>query len=199
MKKIETGIFSGSFNPIHAGHLMLANYLYAFTPLEEIWFVISPHNPLKNVDDLLSDGIRLELVRLALEDYDQLIASDMELKMPRPSYTIDTLTALTHNHPDRRFSLIIGGDNWTLFNLWKEYKRILELYPILIYPRMGENIHISEEYGKSVQLINAPVIEVSSTFIRKSIEEGKDMRAFLPPKVYEYIQRNQLYRRQPTL
>ncbi len=190
----ETGIFSGSFNPIHMGHLMLANYISAFTPVKEVWFVVSPHNPLKKSGDLLDDEIRLEMVRLALSDYEHFKVSDVEFHMPRPSYTIDTLDALTRAHPDRRFSLIIGGDNWSLFEQWKEYKRILELYEILVYPRLGEKIHIPEELRKSVRLINAPVVEISSTFIRQGIGEGKNMRAFLPPKVYDYIEQNKLYR-----
>jgi len=194
MNKRETGVFSGSFNPIHAGHLMLASYLCAFTSLEEVWFVVSPHNPLKKAEELLPDDLRLEMVRLALEDYDQLIPSDVEFHMPRPSYTIDTLDALTQAYPDRRFSLIIGSDNWSVFDRWKDCERLIRNYRILIYPRLGVNVVIPEQYRETIQLVNAPVIEISSTFIRHSIMDGKNMRAFLPPRVYEYIVRNQLYR-----
>ncbi|MCE5205695.1 MAG: nicotinate-nucleotide adenylyltransferase [Porphyromonadaceae bacterium] len=194
-KQIETGIFSGSFNPIHMGHLMLAGYISAFTYVKEVWFVVTPHNPLKLKESLLSDDIRLEMVRLALEDYDNLKVSDVEFHMPRPSYTIDTLNTLSQKYPDRRFSLIIGGDNWSLFNKWKDYEQILERYQILIYPRPGEKIRISKRLRKSVQLVNAPEVEISSTFIRHAIGEGKEMRAFLPPKVYDYIKNNRLYRK----
>ena len=197
-KQIETGIFSGSFNPIHMGHLMLAGYLSAFTYLEEVWFVVTPHNPLKEKESLLPDDIRLEMVRLALADYDNLKVSDVEFRMPQPSYTIDTLNALTREYPDRRFSLIIGGDNWSLFDKWKDYEQIMERYQILIYPRPGENIRIPKRLRKSVQLVNAPEVEISSTFIRHAIEEGKEMRAFLPPKVYDYIKKNHLFRNQES-
>lgn len=192
--KRETGIFSGSFNPVHMGHLMLANYISAFTSVEEIWFVVSPQSPLKKADDLLDDDIRLEMVRLALQDYDQLIPSDVEFHMPRPSYTIDTLDALTQAYPDRRFSLIIGSDNWLVFDRWKEYERLIRDYRILIYPRLGVNAVIPEQYRKTIQPVNAPVLEISSTFIRHSIRDGKNIRAFLPPAVYSYIKQNRLYR-----
>lgn len=194
MNRRETGIFSGSFNPIHMGHLMLANYLSAFTSMEEIWFVVTPHNPLKKREDLLPDEIRLEMVRLALEDYPFLRVSDVEFSLPRPSYTIDTLNVLTKAHPDRKFSLIIGGDNWSRFDRWKEHKQIMERFQIFVYPRRGENVVIPETMCQSVKLVNAPLVEISSTFLRHSIREGKDMRAFLPPKVYDYILKNELYR-----
>ena len=192
--KRETGIFSGSFNPVHMGHLMLANYISAFTSVEEIWFVVSPQSPLKKADDLLDDDIRLEMVRLALQDYDQLIPSDVEFHMPRPSYTIDTLDALTQAYPDRRFSLIIGSDNWSVFDRWKEYERLIRDYRILIYPRLGVNAVIPEQYHETIQPVNAPLIEISSTFIRHSIRDGKNIRAFLPPAVFDYIKQNRLYR-----
>lgn len=176
------------------GHLMLANYISAFTSVEEIWFVVSPQSPLKKADDLLDDDIRLEMVRLALQDYDQLIPSDVEFRMPRPSYTIDTLDALTQAHPDRRFSLIIGSDNWSVFDRWKGYERLIRDYRILIYPRLGVNVVIPEQYRETIQPVNAPVIEISSTFIRHSIRDGKNIRAFLPPAVYTYIEQNRLYR-----
>ncbi len=156
--------------------------------------MVSPHNPLKKAEELLPDDIRLEMVRLALEDYDQLIPSDVEFHMPRPSYTIDTLDALAQAHPDRRFSLIIGGDNWSSFDQWKDYERLIQNYRILIYPRLGVNVVIPEQYRDTIQLVNAPVIEISSTFIRRSIRDGKDMRAFIPPKTYEFLEQHNLYR-----
>jgi nicotinate-nucleotide adenylyltransferase len=194
MNRLETGLFSGSFNPIHMGHLMLANYISAFTSLQEIWFVVTPHSPLKKRESLLSDAVRLEMVRLALEDYPTMRVSDVEFYMPRPSYTIDTLNLLSELHPERKFSLIIGGDNWLLFDRWKDYKLILERYPLIVYPRPGENVQIPESLSQTVKVVNAPQLEISSTFIRNSIQEGKNVRAFLPPKVYEYILQNQLYR-----
>lgn len=194
MPAVHIGIFSGSFNPIHAGHLILANYISEFTTLDEVWFVVTPHNPLKETDELLDDDIRLEMTRLALEEFDNIKVSDVEFHMPRPSYTIDTLTRLTNEHPDKDFTLIIGGDNWKKFHRWKEYKRLISHYRILVYPRMGEEMMIPEQFRASVQLIQAPIVEISSTFIRESIRNGKNMRAFLPSKVYDFIVRKGLYR-----
>ena len=139
MNRLETGLFSGSFNPIHMGHLMLANYIVPYF-LQEIWFVVTPHSPLKKRESLLSDAVRLEMVRLALEDYPTMRVSDVEFYMPRPSYTIDTLNLLSELHPERKFSLIIGGDNWLLFDRWKDYKLIWSL-PLIVYPT-GENVQI---------------------------------------------------------
>jgi len=194
MNKKETGIFSGSFNPLHAGHLILANYICEFTSLDEVWFVVTPHNPLKEAGGLLDDALRLEMVRLALEDYDRIIVSDAEFHMPRPSYTIDTLSRLSGEHPDRNFTLIIGGDNWVRFDQWKEYQQLMERFQILVYPRLGEEVIIPHNYSNTIQLVHAPVVEISSTFIRNSISEGRDMRAFLPVKVYDFILKNGLYR-----
>lgn len=194
IKKKETGIFSGSFNPLHIGHLVLANYICEFTSLEEVWFVVTPHNPLKEADELLADELRLEMVRLALEDYDRIGVSDVEFHMPRPSYTIDTLNRLSGEHPDRNFTLIIGGDNWTQFGQWKEYQQLMKRYQILVYPRMGEEVVIPPQLSDTIQLVNAPLVEISSTFIRDSIREGRDMRAFLPAKVYDFVLKKGLYR-----
>jgi nicotinate-nucleotide adenylyltransferase len=193
MQKRRIGIFSGSFDPIHAGHLILANFVCEFTDTDEVWFVVSPHNPLKEAGDLLDDATRLEMVRLALEEFDRMTASDVEFRMPRPSYTVDTLAKLTDEHPDKEFSLIIGGDNWNRFHRWKEYERLINNYQILVYPRLGEEAAIPEAYRESVQLVDAPIVEISSTFIRESIRNGKNVRAFLPSKVYDFIARNGLY------
>jgi nicotinate (nicotinamide) nucleotide adenylyltransferase len=194
MKKREIGIFSGSFNPIHSGHLMLANYMHEFTYLDEVWFVVTPHNPLKEAGDLLDDDIRLQMVRLALEGFENMTVSDVEFRMPRPSYTIDTLTKLTADHPDKNFTLIIGGDNWSDFYQWKEYERLRREFNILIYPRLGEKVEIDEAFAGNVKPVNAPIVEVSSTFLRNSIREGKNMRAFIPAKVYDFVEENGLYR-----
>ncbi|OJV79872.1 MAG: nicotinic acid mononucleotide adenylyltransferase [Bacteroidia bacterium 44-10] len=193
MQKQQIGIFSGSFNPVHAGHLILANYICEFTELDEVWFVVSPHNPFKEREDLLDDDMRLEMVRLALEKYDNMIASDVELHMPRPSYTIDTLARLTSEYPDKNFTLIIGSDNWKQFPKWKESQHLIKNYQVLVYPRLGEEVVIPEELTGSVRLVEAPIVEISSTFIRESIRNGKNMRAFLPPKVYDFIVRNGIY------
>ena len=194
MHKKEIAIFSGSFNPIHAGHLMLASYMCEFTSVEEVWLVVSPHNPLKETGELLDDPLRLEMVKAAVAPYRKLKVSDVEFHLPRPSYTIDTLDYLTVQHPGTRFSLIIGGDNWNQLPLWKEYERLLECYPMLIYPRPGEEVVIPDALRESVHLVDAPLLEISSTFIRRSIREGRDMRAFLPEGAYELIEKNGWYR-----
>lgn len=190
----KIGIFSGSFNPVHTGHLILANYISEFTDLDEVWFVVTPHNPLKEAIGLLGDDLRLQMVQMAVEEFDHISFSDVEFHLPRPSYTVDTLTALTDQYPDKDFTLIIGGDNWNQFHKWKEPERLIKNYQILVYPRMNEDVVIPAEFATSVYLVDAPVIELSSTFIRKSIRQGKNMRAFLPPKVYDFIVQYGLYR-----
>ena len=187
MAKSKTGIFSGSFNPIHIGHLALANYLCEFSELDEIWFMVSPHNPLKERADLWSDELRLQLVKLAIEDYPHFRASDFELKLPQPSYTIHTLDCLKATYPEQEFYLIIGSDNWSIFNCWFQYERIIAENSILIYPRPGYPVS-AENLPPTVHLEDTPVFEISSTFIRQALAEGRDIRYFLHPKVYSYLQ-----------
>ena len=191
-KRIKTGIYSGSFNPIHIGHLALANWLCEYTDLEEVWFMVTPHNPLKDKRNLLDDSIRLELVRIATSDYPHFQVSDLEFTMPQPSYTYTTLSALRNKFEDREFCLIMGADNWQIFGQWKNHDNIMNEFPIYIYPRNGYKIVIPENC-KNANAVPAPIIEISSTFIRNSIKEGKDIRFFLPEKVGEYISNNKLY------
>ena len=185
MKKV--GIFGGSYNPIHIGHLALANYLCEFGDLDEVWFMVSPQNPLKRNDKLWDDDLRLELVRLAVEGYPKLHASDFEFHLPRPSYTIHKLDALQEAYPDHEFTLIIGADNWQLFHRWKASDEIIARHHLLVYPRPGYEID-EATLPSSVKKVNTPLIEVSSTFIRESLAQGKDVRFFLHPKVWERIQ-----------
>lgn len=184
--KIRTGIFGGSFNPIHIGHLALANYLCEYSDLDEIWFLVSPHNPLKEQSDLWNDNLRLELVKLAVADYPRFHASDFEFHLPRPSYMVNTLDALQTAYPEREFTLIIGADNWEIFPRWYKATEILAKHRVMVYPRPGYSIN-SEGLPSSVQVVNTPLLEVSSTFIRQALKEGKDIRYFLHPAVYEHL------------
>ena len=185
MKKV--GIFGGSYNPIHIGHLALANYLCEFGDLDEIWFMVSPQNPFKaHSSDLWDDQLRLELVRLAVEEYPKFHASDFEFHLPRPSYMVNTLEKLREAHPDREFTLIIGADNWVSFPRWKDADIIMAHHPLIIYPRPGYEIDEST-LPANIRLVNTPLLEVSSTFIRESLAQGKDVRYFLHPKVWERI------------
>ncbi|EGK00353.1 nicotinate (nicotinamide) nucleotide adenylyltransferase [Dysgonomonas gadei] len=191
---MNIGIFSGSFNPIHIGHLILANYIVEFTEIEEVWFLVSPQNPLKSEDELSDEHIRLEMTELALAKYAKLKASDFEFSMPIPSYTVNTLDALRNEYPGHNFTLIIGADNWNVFESWREYDKILENYKIRVYPRLGHRITIPTKLRDKVEALDSPIIEISSTFIRDSIAEGKDIRAFLPDDIYDYILNKGLYK-----
>jgi len=191
---MNIGIFSGSFNPIHIGHLILANYIVEYTHLQEIWFVVSPQNPLKSKQGLIGEDVRLKMTELALKDYPKLKASDFEFSLPKPSYTINTLDNLKESFPQYDFTLIIGADNWSTFENWKEHDVILDKYPIMVYPRLGYRISIPNKLKTKVEALGSPIIEISSTFIRDGIKEDKNMRAFLPEEVNEYILHNGLYR-----
>lgn len=179
VSKIKTGIYSGSFNPIHIGHLALANWLCEFTEIEELWFLVTPHNPLKQKDDLIDDLTRYEWVKKAIADYPKFKASDFEFTLPQPTYSIYTLQALEKAYPDREFYFIMGADNWQYISRWFEYEKIISNYPILVYPRKGFEIEIPAQYTR-VKKVDAPIIEISSTFIRSAWKEGKDIRFFLP-------------------
>ncbi len=182
----QVGIFSGSFNPIHIGHLALANWICVYEELDEIWFLVTPQNPLKKSNSLLDDQLRLEMAEAAIGHDSRFKASDFEFHLPRPTYTIDTLRALKKTYPDYHFSFIMGADNWMNIGRWKEHESILSNYPVLVYPRLGYPIHIPENYAY-IKLMDAPLIEISSTFIRKSFQNGKDVRFFLPEKVRKYF------------
>lgn len=190
----QIGVFSGSFNPIHMGHIMLANYITEFGYVDEIWFVVTPHNPLKQIEGLADEKSRLEMCSIAVEGMDKLRVSDIEFSMPKPSYTIDTLDRLKEEHPDLDFVLIVGADNWSNFHLWKQYERIIEENKVLIYPRLGEELLIDKQYSHNVRSCSAPILQISSTFIRSSIKIGKGISSFLPSGVYEYIMTHKLYR-----
>ena len=191
--KKKIGLFFGSFNPIHIGHLAIANYILEYSELNELWFIVSPHNPLKDKKSLAPDYHRLEMVKIALGDHISMKASNVEFSLPKPSYTIDTLTYLTEKYPTFKFSLIMGADNLGSFEKWKNYELILKDYSIILYPRPGISLEDSR-FKEKVMLTDAPIMEISSSFIRKAIKEKKDIRFFLQEKVYEYIVDCNLYK-----
>ena len=190
--KQKTGLFFGSFNPIHIGHMILAEYMVENTDLKEIWFVVSPQNPLKEKKGLLADYHRLAMVNIAVEDDARMRSCNIEFKMPQPSYTIDTLAYLDEKHPDRHFVLIGGTDILPSFHKWKNYKVLLENYTLYIYNRPH---YEPGEYSNhpNISFFEAPLLEISASFIRASIKKGKDIRYMLPPRVYEYIKEMHFY------
>lgn len=191
-KKLRTGIFGGSFNPIHIGHLALANYLCENDYIDELWFLVSPQNPFKQNEKLLDDKTRLRMVNAAVRGYGRFYVSDFEFSLPKPSYTINTLNKLSETYTDRNFYLIIGADNWAAFDRWKSPEEIISKHHVLVYPRLGYDI--PEMLPQNVRAVDSPLIEVSSTFIRESISQGKNVRYFLHPAVYEIIEKESLYR-----
>lgn len=192
-KQPVIGILGGSFNPVHIGHLMLASYLSQFTDLDEVWLTLSPLNPLKvNPEELIPDMERLKMLSIATDGIEGIGVCDIELSMPRPSYTINTLKVLQRRYPRRRFKLIIGSDNWRIFEQWRDYEKILSDFGVIVYPRPGYPVD-SNIYEDGVEFVKAPVCNISSTFVRKAIVKGKNMNFFLPPGVYNYIVENKLY------
>jgi nicotinate-nucleotide adenylyltransferase len=190
----EIGLYFGSFNPIHIGHMIIANYFVEHTHLDEVWFIISPHNPLKKKSTLLDDRQRYYMVQLAVEDDGRFKASNIEFHLEQPSYTIHTLAALKEKYPDHAFSLLMGGDNLTTFHKWKNHEEILTNYKILVYQRPGFEGGLLAQHA-SVSIHHAPLMEISSSYIRKEIKAQKEVSYFLPAKVFEYISEMNLYRK----
>ncbi|MFO7617178.1 MAG: nicotinate (nicotinamide) nucleotide adenylyltransferase [Bacteroidales bacterium] len=214
-KDKHIGLFFGSFNPIHNGHLMIANWMVEYTDLDQVWFVVSPLSPFKTTNSLLPDYQRLELVNRAIGDDPRFKASNIEFNLPKPSYTIDTLVHLKEQHPDYQFILIMGSDQLPDLHRWKDPERILEEHRLFVYPRKGNQFTIYDlpftgDNGQdgngspvtghrspvenhellahpSVTLVDAPLIEISASFIRSAIREGRDVRHFLPPAVWAYV------------
>ncbi|WP_378180412.1 nicotinate (nicotinamide) nucleotide adenylyltransferase [Aquimarina sp. SS2-1] len=193
MKKI--GLYFGTFNPIHIGHLAIANHMAEYSDLDEIWMVVTPHNPFKKKNSLLDNNHRLEMVYRATESYPKLKPSDIEFKLQQPNYTVNTLVHLQEKYPDYEFHLIMGEDNLKSFHKWKNYEVILENHHIYVYPRIseGKTDHQFKDHLK-IHKVAAPIMEISSTFIRKAILIGKNIRPLLPKEVWEYIDEMNFYR-----
>ncbi len=191
-KNKKIGLYFGSFNPVHIGHLVIANYMLEFTDLEEVWFIISPHNPLKEKNSLLADHHRYALVNIAVEDFPRFKASNFEFHLPQPSYTIDTLVRLEEKYPRYEFILIAGTDIFPTLHKWKNYQELLKNYQLYIYNRPGADLGDYKDHP-NIHLFKAPLMEISSSFIRAALEEGKDIKYFLPEKVYKYIREMHFY------
>lgn len=194
MKQI--GLFFGSFNPIHIGHIILANHILEFSNLDEIWFVVTPHNPFKEKKTLLNDQNRLYMVELALKNYPNMKASNIEFSLPQPSYTIDTLAYLKERHPSYTFSLIMGEDNLSGLQKWKNADVLIAHYPIYVYPRLTETTSAGKKLLElpTIQKVDAPIIELSATQIRNMIKENKNVRPMLPPEVFDYLDGSSFYK-----
>ncbi len=191
---MKIGLYFGSFNPIHIGHLAIANFMAEYTDLEEIWFVVSPHNPLKNKASLLADYHRLELVKLSIEAYPQFKASNIEFSLPQPSFTIDTLSYLREKHNKHEFALIVGSDNLNSFTKWKNHELLLQNHELYVYPRPGFKDEDVKLPG-TIHIVPAPLMEVSSSFIRQAIKEKKEIPFFLPSPAYQYIKEMHFYKK----
>ncbi len=190
---MKIGLYFGSFNPIHIGHSNLAEYLIDNKLVDEVWFVVSPCNPLKKRAELLDENIRLKMVELAIASKSQLKASNAEFHLPIPSYTIDSLHYFTNTYPQHNFSLLIGSDNALVFDKWKNHPDILDHYPVWVYPRFGYDFEIVADIYPQMQLLSTPFYDVSSTEIRALIAQNKDASKWIHPSVYQYILENKLY------
>jgi nicotinate-nucleotide adenylyltransferase len=203
---MKVGLYFGTFNPIHIGHLIIANHMAEHTDLDQIWMVVTPHNPLKKKNTLLEDYHRLQMVHLATEDFPKIKPSDIEFKLAQPNYTVHTLIHLQEKYPNYEFSLIMGEDNLKSLHKWKNYQTIIENHEIYVYPRleakdqMGEIVSVEAENEvvknhPKIHFVDAPVVEISSTFIRDHIKKGKNVQPLLPAKVWKYIDHNNFYKK----
>ncbi|TXE12822.1 nicotinate-nucleotide adenylyltransferase [Seonamhaeicola algicola] len=192
---MNIGLYFGSFNPIHIGHLVIANHMAEYSNLDEIWFVVTPHNPFKKKSSLLDNYQRLELVFRATETYSKLKPSDIEFNLPQPNYTINTLAHLEEKYPQHTFSLIMGEDNLNHFHKWKNANVILENYHMYVYPRISNDKSTSQYNNHpKIHMVNAPIMEISSTFIRNAIKEGKNVQPLLSKSVWQYIDEMNFYK-----
>jgi nicotinate-nucleotide adenylyltransferase len=188
---MKIGLYFGSFNPIHVGHLIIGSFVANNTDVDQVWFVVSPHNPLKKSSTLLNEYHRLHLVQLAIKDDEQLKASNIEFKLPRPSYTIDTLTYLTEKYKDYEFVVIVGSDSFQNISKWKNFEQLLKNYCLYVYQRPGFEV---KEDNSNIKILSAPLLEISSTSLRHLIKEGKTIRYLVPDGVREEIEKNRYYK-----
>ncbi|OBQ57109.1 nicotinate-nucleotide adenylyltransferase [Tamlana sp. s12] len=192
---MKIGLYFGSFNPIHIGHMVIGNHISEYSNLDEVWFVVTPHNPFKEKKTLLANHHRLEMVYRATEPYQKLQACNIEFNLPQPNYTINTLVYLQEKYPNKEFSLIMGEDNLKSFHKWKNYQLILENHFIYVYPRISENkVETQFDGHEKIIHIDAPIMQLSSSFIRKSIADGKNIQPMLPEHVWEYMDEMNFYR-----
>ena len=190
---MKIGLFFGSFNPVHTGHLLIANYFIQFGDFDKIWFVVSPQNPFKSNDTLLDEKIRLHLLHLAVDANKRFEVCDVEFKLARPSYTVDTLSYLRAEFPDDTFFPIIGGDNLQTFNLWKDYTSILQHHELYVYRRAGFHENPILANNTKIKIFEVPLLNISSTYIREMIQAGKAIRYLVPEQVENYIVEHNLY------
>jgi len=189
----KIGLFFGSFNPVHVGHMIIANYMAEHTDLEKVWMVVSPQNPFKQRANLANDYDRLHLVNLAIGENTRLKASDIEFKLPMPSYTIDTLTYLHEKYPENEYVLLMGGDNLGGFHKWKNYEQILAQYSVYVYKRPNYELGELENHPK-IKIFEAPMMNISASYIRDCIKEGYSIEYLVPDKVYHYLENSSLYK-----
>lgn len=189
---MHIGLYFGSFNPIHIGHLIVANHIVENTEVDKIWFVVSPHNPLKDAHSLLNEYHRLHLVELAIEDDTRFRASNVEFHLPKPSFTIDTLTYLVEKFPLEKFSVILGSDSFQNIHRWKNFENLVAHYSFIVYNRPG--FDIKETHGADITVMDAPLLQISSTYVRQQIKTGKSVRYLLPEPVFRYVEDNRYYK-----
>jgi len=193
---MKVGLFFGTFNPIHVGHMIIANYIAEFSDLDEVWFVITPQSPFKQKTTMLSNHHRLAMVNIAVENYSKLKTTDIEFNLPQPNYTINTLVHIEEKFPTHQFCLIMGEDNLKGFHKWKNYETILQNYQLYVYPRISEGTVNHQFFNhKSVHTVNAPIVQISSTLIRKSIQNKKNISTMLPANVWKYIDEMNFYKK----
>lgn len=191
---MKIGLFFGTYNPVHVGHMVIANYMVEYTNMDQLWMVVTPQNPFKQKKSLLQDFDRLHLVNLAIGDDQRMRSSDIEFKLPKPNYTCDTLVYLKEKFPKHEFALIMGADNLNHFHKWKNHEEILKNHELYVYPRLESNEGGKLKHHEKVNYVEAPIIRISSSFIRNAIKEGRNIKYFMPERVSAYIEEMNLYR-----